>query len=154
MKRAAGWSAAAREEQFSSASLIRGYIQASVIDQFQPTITALEQTNRQHLQRLAERFAPHLLRPRAKGLSFAFDFASVELTQQFISHRFQHGLLYYPAGSQTARFRFNLSFQPQEIELFWQQLEAALVATLAAEPATSSVAPTAAVESRGPAGYY
>ncbi len=122
----------ATAENYSTASLIRGYIQASVIDQFHDAILEMERRNREQLQRLVKRFAGHVFRPRAKGLAFAFDLESPEVMARFVAQRFQYGLLYYPAGSKTARFRLNLGFRGSDFQLFWKQVTLALEATIAA----------------------
>ena len=129
-------------EPISVASLIRGYIQASVVDQFEDTIGAMETANRQRLASLAEKYPDAIQRPRVKGMSFAFDLEPPEKIAELVGRRFEHGLLYYPAGKRTARFRFNLSFRDAETELFWDQLDAALQATLhddAPEPKSIAV---------------
>ena len=48
----------------SVASLIRGYIQASVIDQFQSQIETIEQLNRSYAETVLPQFSPAVLRPR------------------------------------------------------------------------------------------
>ena len=122
------------QEHFGAASLVRGYIQASVIDQFEWMAKEIETVNRQHLARVSSIFSQQIHRPRSKGLCFAFDFDSPGLVNQFVANRFRHGLMYYPAGSKTARFRLNLGFRPAEVSLFWSQLEAALKTTLSSQP--------------------
>lgn len=144
--------AAAPVEQTSAASVARGYIQASVIEQFHDAIVDVEQENRERLARLCERHAGKATRPRVQGLSFAFDLDSGDEVGKFVAQRFQHGLLYYPAGAKTARFRMNLGFTPADRELFWSQLEEALDASFAGEepPASEPIDPQA----RSAGGYY
>lgn len=117
-------------EEFNTASLIRGYIQASMIDQFREEIDIIQQRSRQELQNLLAEYVPHINRPRACGLSFAFDFEDPEKLKQFVACRFEHGLLYYPAGARAARFRFNLAFRGEWLDLAWQQIRAALGSVL------------------------
>ncbi len=112
-------------EQISAASLIRGYIQASVVDQFRAVIDGMERANRDHLNRLISRFPNRIHRARSKGVSFAFDLETPELINRLVANRFQHGLLYYPAGAKTARFRLNLGYRDHEVDLLWAQLESA-----------------------------
>ncbi len=126
-------------QQFSAASLVRGFIHASMIDQFRPEIDFIEEHNRQRLNELIEKYPNHMSRPRVSGLSFAFDFAESETQQKFVNHRFQHGLLYYPAGQRAARFRFNLAFRGHWLDLAWEQITAALQTTL--EPSDVPPAP-------------
>lgn len=118
--------AATDVEQTSAASVTRGYIHAAVIDQFHDAIMEMEKTNRERLGKLVERHSERISRPRVQGLAFAFDLDSADQVGKFVSQRFQHGLLYYPAGMQTARFRMNLGFRPADVELFWTRLEEAL----------------------------
>ncbi len=137
--------------QYSTASLIRGYIQASVINQFQESITLIEETNRQQLGQLLKKYDQHICRPRVQGLAFAFDLATPELLQRFVQHRFQHGLLFYPAGKKTARFRMNLGFRPEQILLFWSQLQSVLESALNDDPSAQA---EIAVRPRETASYY
>lgn len=104
------------------ASLSRGYIQASMIDQFQNQIEFIETTVQEKLQRLVSDFSELISRPRNKGVCFAFDFIDSEQCQNFIGKRFDFGLLFYPAGTKTARFRFNLSFHENEITFAFKRL--------------------------------
>ncbi|MEO1497342.1 MAG: aminotransferase class III-fold pyridoxal phosphate-dependent enzyme [Planctomycetota bacterium] len=118
--------AATDVEQTSAASVARGYIQAAVIDQFHDAIVEMERDNRERLKALAARHGERISRPRVQGLSFAFDLDSTDQVGKFVAQRFQHGLLYYPAGKKTARFRMNLGFSAADIDLFWKRLEEAL----------------------------
>ncbi len=140
-------------EQVSAASVIRGYIQASVIDQFQASIDKIEQLNRERMVRVAERYGDHIFRCRAKGMCFAFDVESPEVIAKLVSNRFQHGLLYYQAGSKTARFRLNLGYREEEIQLFWDQLDAAMHATFVANGEGGTNAP-APITNRDPKSYF
>ncbi len=126
------------EEQFNAASLVRGFAQASMIDQYRGEIAAMEVRNRRELAAIVEEFGPALSRPRVCGISFAFEFANAETSKRFVEQRFQHGLLYYPAGDRAARFRFNLAFRGKWLDVAWQQIRAALHATLkpSADPTT------------------
>ena len=117
-------------EQYNVASLNRGFIHASMIVQFREEIDKVEERNRAELAKLIQKHGDRILRPRASGLSFAFDFADPARLKDFISKRFQYGLLYYPAGERSARFRFNLAFRGELLDLAWRQIDAALAATL------------------------
>ncbi len=114
------------EEQYHFASLARGYIQASVIDQFAEQIVEIEAMVRDRLDQLVRSFAELIVRPRANGLSFAFDFHDIQTCKRFIDERFRHGLLYYPAGERTARFRLNMSFRQSEIEFAFSKIQQVL----------------------------
>ncbi len=126
------------EEQFNAASLLRGFIHASMMDQFRAEIDAIESRSRTELQRLVNQFASHISRPRVCGLSFAFDFHDPADLKQFVGHRFEHGLLYYPAGTHAARFRFNLAFRGRWIDTACQQIESALRHTVSGEHVSES----------------
>ena len=43
--------------------------------------------------------------------------------QEFVQYRFERGLLYYPAGERTLRFRLNLSFSRQDMDFLFEQLD-------------------------------
>lgn len=116
----------------NATSLMRGYIHASMMDQYRPRIEELGKLSLDRLLPLAKKY-PFVTRPRAKGLSFAFDLDSPERVSRLIKTRFNHGLLFYSAGKQTIRFRLNLSFRDSEIEQFWNQLDAA-IGEVAAKP--------------------
>ena len=145
--------AATGVEQTSAASVARGYIQASVIDQFHDTIMEVEASTRERLAGLVERHSERIRNPRVQGLAFAFDMDSTERVGKFVGQRFQHGLLYYPAGAKTARFRMNLGFRAADTELFWTRLEQALDSSFDSEGASSNVKPTDS-GAAGAVGYY
>jgi 4-aminobutyrate aminotransferase-like enzyme len=117
-------------EEFNVASLIRGFAHGSMVDQYQEEIALLEHRNREELGNLVDEFGPSIVRPRASGLSFAFDFADSEMAKRFVARRFRHGLLYYPAGEASARFRLSLAFRGEVLDIAWQQIRAALLDTL------------------------
>ena len=114
------------DESYGVHSFIRGCLQGWMVDQLQEHIFALEDVVRVHLNAVIEEFKEHLHSPRARGLSFSFDFKDKEALGRFIACRFEHGMLYYPAGSHTARFRLNTSFNDSLLKLLFQQLTAAL----------------------------
>ncbi len=142
-----------RFEPVSVASVIRGYIQGSVIDQFRPVIDDLEQHTREHLANLGQRFPDQIRRLRCKGMAFAFDVESPEVIKTLVGKRFEHGLLYYPAGTHTARFRLSLGYRNGSLDLFWQQLDAALHDTFNASH-DSSNQPGVDSGIRSPADYF
>ena len=145
--------AEAREpEQVSVASVVRGYIQASVIDQFRDAIDRMEDLNRDRLSRAVRDFGEHISRPRVKGMCFAFDVQSPEVIAKLVSNRFQYGLLYYQAGSKTARFRMNLGYREHEARLFWDQLDSAMHATFNASVSGDAV--EVPVQVRDPEAYF
>ena len=126
-------------EQFNTTSLTRGYIQASLLDQFQSEIEKIEQRSRDELKLLMDDFASAICRPRVSGMCFAFDFVNPEHLPRFIGTRFRHGLLYYPAGKHSARFRFNLACRGETLDLAWKQIRAALSDTVTQKAAVSTI---------------
>ena len=124
------------QEQFNMTSLARGFIHASMIDQFQAEIFQMEAENRKRLSQLLAKYPDKLCRPRVSGISFAFDFCDESDLKRFIGLRFDFGLLYYPAGQSSARFRFSLAFRGDWIDQSWQAIDAALQATFLGEIAS------------------
>lgn len=111
------------KEQFQTASLIRGYYHGLALDQSKPKILKIEEYTKQKLAEFQKKFSSKVSRPRALGISFAFDLEDAETTTNFISKRFDHGLLYYPAGAKTLRFRLNTSFSHKDIDFLFERLE-------------------------------
>ncbi len=130
-------------ESFDAASLARGFIQASIVEQYRKEINAIEQRSRTELPALLDRYPGQVDRPRISGLSFAFDFADPEMLKRFVAQRFHHGLLYYPAGDRAARFRFNLAMRDRWLDVAWQQIRAALQATFRADAVPAETVPVA-----------
>ena len=114
------------DESYAVHSFIRGCLQGWMVDQLEDQIFALEHKVRDHLDTIVNEFKDHLHSPRARGLSFSFDFHDKDALGSFIACRFENGMLYYPAGSHTARFRLNTSFNENYLNLLFQQLRAAL----------------------------
>lgn len=121
-----------------AASLIRGYINASMLDQFGEEISVAERRVQENLHSLVDKHRGVIGRPRNQGWAFAFDFKDAESLQRAIALRFEHGLIFYQAGDRTARFRLNLSFHDSEIDLVFEQLDSLLtrLADANARPAT------------------
>jgi len=100
------------------ASLHRGYLQAVEILENNPT--ELESKIRTHL----EKFCRHIgttnaFAPRNQGYAFSFELPDAKTLTALISKRFPRGLLFYPAGDTTARFRMRVGIQEQELlEIF------------------------------------
>lgn len=106
-------------EQYSIRSLIRGYYQAMFLTQNEDRIESLEKMVRPFLKKFVTKNKAVVHSPKLKGFSFSFDFYDADLLAHFIKIRFQNGLLFYPAGSHTARFCLNLAYTEKEcIELF------------------------------------
>ncbi|OUR94857.1 hypothetical protein A9Q84_17265 [Halobacteriovorax marinus] len=109
-------------EEFQVASTVRGYLHGVALDQAQSQIIELEERTRVKLNEFCERFSEHVSRPRVNGMAFAFQVPSAEVTTQFITKRFDHGLLYYPAGATTLRFRLNTSYSDKDINFLFERL--------------------------------
>lgn len=91
-------------EETSPASIYRGYLQACAALE-NPT-KSLEAKIDLLLKSLQDTVGSQILRnPRNSGICFAFDLPSPEIAKAFVETRFKNGLLFYPAGEVTARFR-------------------------------------------------
>jgi acetylornithine/succinyldiaminopimelate/putrescine aminotransferase/GNAT superfamily N-acetyltransferase len=110
-------------EEFSVASAFRGYAHAISLDQSQSRIIELEKIVIPKLNALLKKHDKFISRPRVNGLAFAFDLYDPAMLNKFIDVRFKHGLLYYPAGSQTLRFRLNLAFGEKDLNFLFERLD-------------------------------
>ncbi len=114
------------ESQPNLTSLLRGYIQGSLVDQYSDDIRQLEDHVRARLATLIAAHADLIGRPRCCGLAFAFDAATEELAKTLVNLRFRHGLLFYSAGKRSIRCRLSLAFRAAELDLLFQQLDRVL----------------------------
>lgn len=112
-----------KSEEFQVASVVRGYLHAISLDQSQDKIKLLENWSNELLRPLVNNFSEHIENPRAMGMCFAIDLKEPSMVAKFIAKRFDHGLLYYPAGSRTLRFRLNLSFTKEDVEFLFHQIQ-------------------------------
>lgn len=110
-------------EQYQVASVVRGYIHALALQQSKEKILTLEEKVVQRLNKYATKYSEYVKRPRALGMSFAFDLPTTDQINAFIAKRFNHGLLYYPAGSHTLRFRLNTSYSDKDLDFLFERLE-------------------------------
>lgn len=110
-------------EEFSVASAFRGYAHAISLDQCQNKILELETIIIPKLNALLKKHSQFISRPRVNGLAFAFDIHDPALLNKFVDARFKHGLLYYPAGNQTLRFRLNLAFGEKDLNFLFERLD-------------------------------
>lgn len=110
-------------EEFSVASVFRGYAHAISLDQAQSKILKLEEQVYPRLKKLLEDNKEYVSRPRINGLAFAFDLNDPTLLNKCVDLRFKHGLLYYPAGSQTLRFRLNTMFGVKDLNFLFERLD-------------------------------
>ena len=111
------------KESFNVSSLIRGLAHGHILGQFKERILELERNVKKHLHLLMETFKDFIERPRAFGLAFAFDCKDPVAITQCVVHRFKYGLLFYPAGDRTLRFRLNTSFGKDELDVLFRQLK-------------------------------
>ncbi len=113
----------ANQKEFQLAGLVRGLTHALLLDQSSERITTLEEHARKELQAICQKFASHVENPRAFGLSFALDLKDKSLLNKLIEKRFDVGLLYYPAGDNTLRFRLNTAFKTDDLKNLFKSLE-------------------------------
>ncbi len=111
-------------EEFSVASFFRGYAHAISLDQCQSRIWELEKQVLPRIDKLIKKYPTFIRRPRINGLAFAFDVIDPSMLNKFVELRFKHGLLYYPAGNQTLRFRLNTAFGPKDLNFLFERLDA------------------------------
>ncbi|MFA6239224.1 MAG: aminotransferase class III-fold pyridoxal phosphate-dependent enzyme [Bacteriovorax sp.] len=110
-------------EEFSVASAFRGYAHALSLDQCQSRIQEMEALVIPRINKLLKKHEKFISRPRLNGLAFAFDLHDPALLNKFVDLRFKHGLLYYPAGNQTLRFRLNTSFGEKDLDFLFERLD-------------------------------
>jgi acetylornithine/succinyldiaminopimelate/putrescine aminotransferase len=139
-------------EEYSVVSMIRGYFHAIALDQAQDKILKMEETCRDKLKDLIKKHEGLIERPRLQGLSFAFDICDKEKVASFIGARFDHGLLYYPAGDKTLRFRLNTAFSSKDINFLFERLEQLVKSILGGSEA--SIVDTADSVERNPHNLY
>ena len=111
-------------EEYNLASFLRGVAHANCLDQCRQKISSLEQLTRPLLINLVKSFPEYLDSPRALGLAFAFDCKNKELMGQMVAARFDFGMLFYPAGEKTLRFRLNLSYTKEDLNFLFERLAA------------------------------
>jgi len=111
-----------KDMEFNVSSAIRGYLHAISLDQSQGKILELEKLTNEKLKTLVTNFSDHIENPRINGIAFSFDFKDKDQVAKFINDRFEFGLLYYPAGEKTLRFRLNLGFKPKDVDFLFDQL--------------------------------
>ncbi|NCN27221.1 aminotransferase class III-fold pyridoxal phosphate-dependent enzyme [bacterium] len=102
----------------SLASLYRGYLQGQEV--LRSDISVTERKSHRFLKLLGQHVAKgEILYPRAKGLAFAFDVKNADVAKALVAARFRNGLLFYPAGDFTLRFRMLLGANDHDYaELF------------------------------------
>ena len=113
-----------QSEEFSVASFFRGYAHAMSLDNAHSKILNIKEESLNHLDKLINKYSDYIENPRGLGLCFAFDIKDQKVVAQLIAKRFEYGLLYYPAGSHTLRFRLNTGFKKRDIDFLFFQLDA------------------------------
>jgi 4-aminobutyrate aminotransferase-like enzyme len=98
----------------SAASLYRGYVQAMELRDFDAR--DLNKRALAFLAGLQQVLGTDLVSsPRGRALCFAFDLPSEPVLNALVSKRFPNGLLFYPAGTRTARFRLLAGMDDEEL---------------------------------------
>ncbi|HTL13056.1 MAG TPA: aminotransferase class III-fold pyridoxal phosphate-dependent enzyme, partial [Bdellovibrionota bacterium] len=110
-------------EEYSVGSMTRGYAHGFILDQFRDQIFEIEKITRKELAALIKKRSEWIRKPRACGLAFSFEFADNKKLDEFIAKRFAEGLMYYPAGTHTARFRLNLGYGTDEIKVLFKRID-------------------------------
>jgi acetylornithine/succinyldiaminopimelate/putrescine aminotransferase len=113
-----------KESSFCVASVVRGFLHGLALDQSREKIKHLEVYALEKLSVLINKYPKQLSRPRALGMAFAFDVIDQSKISEYIAKRFDYGLLYYPAGSTTLRFRLNTSFTDNDIDYLFESIDA------------------------------
>ena len=113
-----------KDQHFQVASAVRGVQHALGLEQSQHRIEKLEEKATKKLAHFVQTYADFIERPRAQGLAFAFDFKDANLVKLFVAQRFHYGLLYYPAGERTLRFRLNTTFSDSDFDFLFERLDA------------------------------
>jgi len=115
-----------KTEEFSAASFYRGYAHAISLDNAKIKIQNIKTQSLEQLNTLVEKYEDFIERPRGLGLCFAFDLKDKKHVTEIIKKRFDYGLLYYPAGEKTLRFRLNTGFKSEDIKFLFHQLDCLL----------------------------
>lgn len=97
----------------------RGYLQAQAALEG-PEVDDILKLTLNCLKLFAEHTIPEWVQnPRGKGFAVAFDLPSAEIANAMIKFRFENGILIYPAGEKTLRFRLMTTTRRRDIyEMF------------------------------------
>jgi acetylornithine/succinyldiaminopimelate/putrescine aminotransferase len=110
-------------EEFSVASAIRGLNHAVALWQKSQDIIKLEKMVRPMVEKIVKKYSAHLERPRVRGVCFAIDVKDVNQLNPFVAQRFAFGLMFYPAGDKTLRFRLNLGYNKSDLDFLFSSLD-------------------------------
>ncbi len=109
-------------EEVNLTSICRGLYQSLASIHRDQKIKKVEDIVKSELNSLCKKF-DQFENPRFEGLAFSFDIKDKDDVQKFINLRFDLGLLIYPAGERTLRFRLNTSFNKEEIRYLFHALD-------------------------------
>jgi 4-aminobutyrate aminotransferase-like enzyme len=129
------------KDETSPASIHRGYIQA--VEILDHSVKDLEKKVGEHLRLFQKALGSDLVQaPRNQGYAFAFDMPDAKVMNALVAKRFPNGLLFYPAGDRTARFRLWVGTGDHELLEIFSNLYACFE-DLAREGLIRAVAPRA-----------
>ena len=111
------------KDEYSKASLIRGYIHAQSLTQNSHKILELEKLVTTKSKELCQKYATFFHSPRSFGMAFSIDLFQADHLKSFVTKRFDFGLLFYPAGSHTLRFRVNTAYKKEDILYLFEALD-------------------------------
>ncbi len=130
------------QELISQSSMYRGYLQMISFREKQSFITHLEAELERRLGELKELIGEkRITNTRAKGRSFAFDLPSSDIAKDVVARRFEHGLLFYPAGEKTLRFRVMLDLTIEQLDELFDSLARCLADVFAIAIDKKNIAP-------------
>ena len=109
-------------EEYNVASFLRGVAHATCLDQCRQKISLLEQQTKPLLHKLVQSNPDFLEFPRSLGLAFAFDCKDKASMAKMVAARFDFGMLFYPAGERTLRFRLNISYTKDDLNFLFDRL--------------------------------
>lgn len=110
-------------EQYQVGSLFRGMIHAQALSQSSVDVIEVEKEVTSKLDSLTKKYSKDISNPRARGMAFAIDINDKSKVADIIGKRFNHALLYYPAGDSTLRFRMNLAMKKEDLDFLFDQLD-------------------------------
>lgn len=102
------------KHEVSLTSLHRGYLQAMSTLVHEPV--NFDYVFKQLLEFQKTLGSNIIQNPRGQAQTFAFDMESAEVLNKLLTYRFEEGILFYPAGDKTARFRLLRNFKNEEID--------------------------------------
>ena len=109
-------------DEINYTSILRGFYQGLITDQQSENIHKIEEYVTEKLNGLNEKYSQFSC-PRARGIAFSIDCENNEQVMAFIKKRFDLGLLIYPAGLKTLRFRLNTAWKESEINYLFESLD-------------------------------